>query len=355
MASKFLHKHQERPMHFFKIITASNLQDGKLMIPNKFVEKYGEGLPQTLFLKPPNGAEWKLSLEKRSGKIWFRKGWKEFADYHSLAHGHLLFFRYQRTSLFQVHIFDSTALEIDYPIENTQNRKYNSSLEFLQPGMRSGICAKVDNTMKLTKASPHHTDRKCKGKLITTSKQVTAFDRASCFRPCNPSFLLVMCPSYVRSRHPLYFPSKFSKRHIDLHEKRGDINLKMLSGRVWPARYQIRTVAAKIRFELYSGWKTFAEDNNLKVGDVCIFELIPGTKLTFQTIQIVKHFKVELICFILVFQTIPRMSNKYILPSSAADSGQMVAVYKRQRKEMKIFTTTKSSLLSYPKPNIRHF
>lgn len=66
------------------------------------------------------------------------------------------------------------------------------------------------------------------------------------------------------------------------NKKRGDINLQVLSGRVWPSRYAIRTVDEKLRLELSSGWKRFAEDNNLKVGDVCIFEFITGSKLTFQ-------------------------------------------------------------------------
>ncbi|TKY66241.1 B3 domain-containing protein [Spatholobus suberectus] len=207
------------------------------MIPNKFVEKYGEGLPNTLFLKPPNGAaEWKLSLEKRDGKVWFQKGWKEFAEHHSLVHGHLLLFRYQKTSHFQVHIFDSSALEIDYPLEkvdgkmtskdpgnkplNGENMKYyrpgqkrkdNSSLEFLQPRMGSYKCVKVDNTMKLPKVAPHHTDRKCKGRPMTIAKQVTAFDRASCFRPCNhPSWL-----SSIHHTSVLEVPWRSYNRELD--------------------------------------------------------------------------------------------------------------------------------------------
>lgn len=47
-------------------------------IPRMFVENYGEGLPKTVFLKPPNGVEWKLSLIKHDGEVWFQKGWKEF-------------------------------------------------------------------------------------------------------------------------------------------------------------------------------------------------------------------------------------------------------------------------------------
>lgn len=93
------------------------------MIPRKLVEKYGEGLPETISLKPPNGTTWKLKLVKNGGKIWFQKGWKEFAEYHSLSHGHLLVFRYKGTSQFKVHIFDKSALEIKYPFKRVEAKR----------------------------------------------------------------------------------------------------------------------------------------------------------------------------------------------------------------------------------------
>jgi len=87
------------------------------MMPRKFVEKYGEALPKAIYLKTPNGAKWKLNLGKTGRKIWFEKGWKEFTEYHSLAHGHLLLFKYHRNSHFLVHVFEKCALEINYPFQ----------------------------------------------------------------------------------------------------------------------------------------------------------------------------------------------------------------------------------------------
>ncbi|TKY66235.1 B3 domain-containing transcription factor VRN1 [Spatholobus suberectus] len=309
MATKFHHQPQPKPFHFFKIITAQNLHEGKLMIPNKFVEKYGESLPNDLFLKTPNGAEWKLNLEKRPGKIWFQEGWKEFAEYHSLAHGHLLVFRWETTSHFQVHVLDLSALEIDYPSKriegktasNNQGNKppNDENLEYCKPGhkrkdnslleclqwyqLRSRKCVEVENTLILPREALHHTDTKCKEKSKVIANQVTALDRASSFKPCNPFFLVVMRPSYVHSSTDsrLYLPAEFCRRHFDLQEKQRLINLQVLNGRVWPAKYLILKVNAKTRFKLSSGWKAFVKHYNLKVGDVCIFELIHRTKLTF--------------------------------------------------------------------------
>ncbi|XP_057437201.1 B3 domain-containing protein Os03g0619800-like isoform X2 [Lotus japonicus] len=286
--------------HFFKIITLHD-HEGKLMIPRAFVEKYGEGLPKTVFVKPPNGAEWKLDLVKSDGEIWFQKGWKEFAEHHSLAHGHLLLFRYGGTSHFQLRIFAMNALEINYPVktveckrasdakgkkpannENSEDykegrkRKANLSLEVLQPcKMETGGCVKAGSAFKFRKTASPHTDKMCKGKQVITAKQVTALERASSFKICNPSFLIFMHPSYIRGYMNL--PPEFCLRHLDLSKPQGVFNL-LLNGRVWTAGY----VIWKTKIALSSRWRAFVTDNKLKVGDVCTFELIAKTNNTFQ-------------------------------------------------------------------------
>ncbi|XP_045792849.1 putative B3 domain-containing protein Os03g0621600 [Trifolium pratense] len=287
-----------KPTHFFKIICDQNLLEGKLMMPRKFVQKYGEGLTKIIYLKTPNGAKWKLNLVKSDGKIWFEKGWKEFVEYHSLVHGHLIVFKYERNSHFEVQIFDKNACEIKYPFKrfdgkrvfNGQKKKANLSLEFHQPceigsssGVRVGKLPKVETL--------NHIDKKCKGKQLVIAKKVTALDRAISFRTCNPSFHVVMCPSYIDGPCNLNIPKEFGKIHLsDLDNKQGDIHLRLLNGRVWPLRYLIRIYNRRgLKYEMRSkGWKTFAEDNNLKVGDVCKFELLPTNTIVTFTVHIFK-------------------------------------------------------------------
>ena len=71
-----------------------------------------------VFLKPPDGTEWKVDWTNHDGGILFEKGWKEFATYYSLDHGHLMLFEYKETSHFEVHIFGMSGLEIDYPFHD---------------------------------------------------------------------------------------------------------------------------------------------------------------------------------------------------------------------------------------------
>ncbi|KAK7256215.1 hypothetical protein RIF29_29653 [Crotalaria pallida] len=281
----------------------------KLMMPGMFVEKYGEGLPKIVFLKPSNGVEWKVNLVKHDGGIWFQEGWKEFAEYHSLAEGYIVVFRYEKASNFQVLIFDLSALEIDYPFKRveskrassndqgnkptvaesseaykpSQKRKDNLSLEVPQQFKKSSRYVDVDSIRNLSKATLHHTSKQLKEGQHSTAKQITALDKARSFKPCNPSCVVFMRPSYINYKANLHLPTGFGRRYFDSAVKRGDTNLRLANGSVWTASYRIIETSLGTRFVLLrGGWNRFARDNNLKVGDACIFELVDRTKLTFQ-------------------------------------------------------------------------
>ncbi|KAI4313571.1 hypothetical protein L6164_026536 [Bauhinia variegata] len=80
------------------------------------MSKYRKNLPNPVFLVLPNGEKWEVNWVKHDGDVYFQKGWKEFAEHYSLAHGHFLVFKYEGKSRFYVHIFDTSALEISYPM-----------------------------------------------------------------------------------------------------------------------------------------------------------------------------------------------------------------------------------------------
>ncbi|CAI8596796.1 unnamed protein product [Vicia faba] len=101
------------PICFFKIILQTNLQTIK--IPNKFTRSHGVGLPNPMFIKPPDGSAWKVFWRNINGEIWFEKGWSIFTQNYSLQHGCLVVFKYKEgTSELDVVILGQNALEIDY-------------------------------------------------------------------------------------------------------------------------------------------------------------------------------------------------------------------------------------------------
>ncbi|KOM45901.1 hypothetical protein LR48_Vigan06g120700 [Vigna angularis] len=115
---------------FFKIIRDTTLQEGKIMIPKEFTQKYGGRLLNPLFLKVPNGIEWELCWTKDGvGNVWLDKGWKEFFTYYSLGYGHLVTFKYQQTCTLEVQIYNTNVVQRNYLSNNAQNNFSNVSFE----------------------------------------------------------------------------------------------------------------------------------------------------------------------------------------------------------------------------------
>ena len=68
-------------------------------------------------------------------------------------------------------------------------------------------------------------------------------------------------------------PIRFVKRHLITDNK--CITVKGRDKRTWSMKCRLRTGRyGRMTAELSSGWIIFLRDNQLKLGDVCVFELI---------------------------------------------------------------------------------
>ncbi|MBA0620189.1 hypothetical protein Godav_005951 [Gossypium davidsonii] len=92
------------------------------------------------------------------------------------------------------------------------------------------------------------------------------------FRTSNPSFSVVIHPSHVGSCSTVHIPEEFGKRYL---KKSGEMMLRVADGRSWNVEYE-RRGRSKGRKAVFGGksWGQFAMDNELEVGDVCVFELM---------------------------------------------------------------------------------
>ncbi|KAK7310190.1 hypothetical protein RJT34_07529 [Clitoria ternatea] len=271
--------HFSTSVFFFKIILRTSLADTKLKLTKSFTRKYGGGISNPLFLKPPDGTEWEICWTKNDGEVWFQKGWEEFAKYYSLDHGHLLLFEYKGPSNFDVHIFDTSALEIDYPYRCTHDGKgYNSddSVEILEQSpcqknlVRSTVSSanpSLQNSLRFNfseEGDEGICNTECpKVEQLGSTKISVALRKASTLKPKHPSFMLVMKPPFVNGEY-LKVPQHFAEKY--LKKRHAVVLLEVLDGRSWPVIY------SDLRISM--GWQKFASENNLNVGDVCVFELI---------------------------------------------------------------------------------
>ncbi|XP_057438924.1 B3 domain-containing transcription factor VRN1-like isoform X2 [Lotus japonicus] len=288
-------------IRFFKIITATSLEAGKLKVPNGFTRKHGGDVSNSVFLKPPDDKKWKIHWTKdQDGYIWFEKGWKEFASYYSLDHGHLILFEYNKTvpSHFEVHIFDKSTLEIEYPFHGSKDEQNNfdqilderqkckksrlkSPESCPQPRKKLRTCTSgnVGRSSKLPKMPQHVNGTEFENSTFADGNvgggalECLKRNKLTCKNTKIPSFRSVIKPSYVSEY--LHVRLDFAKKHLENNQS-DIIILHDMDGKTWNVKY------LHGRSRISSGWRKFVLDNNLKVGDVCDFVLTKSQPLSFK-------------------------------------------------------------------------
>ncbi|KAJ4846126.1 hypothetical protein Tsubulata_000823 [Turnera subulata] len=147
---------------------------------------------------------------------------------------------------------------------------------FLEESSDAG--SKPKNKQKRSKAE---SARRIQPMLVV--EKARALSRASAFRSTNPFFQILMQPSFVHDGYKLAVPSGFAKEHFPRSLVTNGIILSLSdSGRTWRANYYPNIERGRKRVRYFGGWKEFVVDNNLVVGDVCVFELINEKYMMFR-------------------------------------------------------------------------
>ncbi|CAI9110070.1 OLC1v1010034C1 [Oldenlandia corymbosa var. corymbosa] len=307
--------------HFFKVIV--HPLDQGLGLPDSFLQRYGHTLQKLATLKLPNGTQWEVELCYDNGGILIRNGLKEFGEFYSIEKNHFLVFRYEGKSQFHVIIFDSSALEINYPVrsihhydgdgeidaparrqvncrngstsgeiaENMIKGKWievgDSAVQMLEGdcdeqidknenpdlGLSSGL---INRRRRLrqrisgegTSKFPLQSSRSY-SKAVTKAAKIAVNRKAT--NPNYPSFSLSVVPSQIVHPHVVCVPINFAKENFGGDCKRKYKIRLPNSGKTWPVRLSVKGRRAHIHG---TGWRSFAMENRLKVGEFCTFELV---------------------------------------------------------------------------------
>ncbi|CAN1158513.1 B3 domain-containing transcription factor VRN1 [Linum perenne] len=278
---------------FALVLQLEPFSEGKLQLPEEFSEEHGAELAKEVLLKLPNGAEWQVSVV-RSGrkKIWFVKGWKEFAEFYSLKPTHFMLFEFTSHNRLNVMIFDTTATEIDYSnkkakvkVESECDIAPDEAAQRPPPSSPSARAKplKLRRKSVMGRTASGKRGRRFKDERRSFTHPRTANNRAIgalakanvVFESENPFFMTVIQKTHLIPGHKLNVPINFFKTHFS--EERGNILLQLPNVGLWNVEYFFIEYSYEKRavFEGKS-WGSFARDNSLRVGDVCAFELVEG-------------------------------------------------------------------------------
>ncbi|KHN37402.1 B3 domain-containing protein [Glycine soja] len=118
-----------------------------------------------------------------------------------------------------------------------------------------------------------------KSKAIQNTESSTALERANSFRSENPFFICAMRKTYIQ-RSVLFMPGNFITE--DQQREDDHVFLWISSERAWHVKFYPSHSSGQILLSI--GWMDFVKDNNLKIGDVCVFDQIKKPGISFRVV-----------------------------------------------------------------------
>ncbi|XP_074377325.1 B3 domain-containing protein LOC_Os12g40080-like [Apium graveolens] len=225
----------------------------KLLIPPKFVRLHPGTLPKDCTLKPTGTQRsWPVRTKLIDNHLFFKKGWKEFAQHYSLQYGNMLIFRYAQDSEFYVDIFDNSSCSRELVSINTapvlprQDKKNDPEtaadqliLTLKFPSFkRTNLKSYVKRTGYLTHTHVHR---------LQVNEYIL-------LQPIPREFTQTYMKESTNSYVKLLFLDKF------------------WIVKLWRGGRRIHI----------KDWSNFAKENSLELGDVCVFQLIDAKDHTFE-------------------------------------------------------------------------
>ncbi|KAF4376850.1 hypothetical protein G4B88_015794 [Cannabis sativa] len=272
-----------------------------LVIPSFFVKKHLFSIssgPQDVILMVQDGRTWsaKYYVHVRphgiSSTFRIESGWKAFVQDNDLKVGDVCAFVFRKSIgriLFEVVIFHNNGVANSpmamLPIPARPSKPKITPCVKVEPSFTTSMISEDLIVKKeIVETSVNKSDKVCgespvprkfiRNQEFSRKAKAEAFQRAKDFKSEDPFFIVAMQPSFVgsKSKYCMGVPSFFAKTYL-ISSSPQDVILKVQDGGTWCVKYHVRPLGVSSKATIESGWKAFVQDNNLKVGDVCVFVL----------------------------------------------------------------------------------
>ncbi|KAG8377681.1 hypothetical protein BUALT_Bualt08G0058100 [Buddleja alternifolia] len=293
-------------------------------IPCNFVKHIEGSSPGTALLVGPSGKHWYVNLIPVGNSLFFNDGWIAFVRDHFLEQGDSIVFRYDGDMHFTVLIFDQSMCEKEalFTAESSQDvSKYDNHVVkkrdrerlALSDNIIEGVpkkmrCSQMQEnstnevneeewmreanncavTVAVPLASVRHdsSDQSVRNRPSRLDMLLSASEAeriAQSFTSSYPNFLKVMKRFNISGSYTLNIPYQFATEHLPKCKVK--IVLHNLKGESWTVN-SIPTTKVQTSHTFCGGWLSFVRDNNVDIGDICIFELVRQCELQVRILRV---------------------------------------------------------------------
>ncbi|KAM3311348.1 hypothetical protein ACQJBY_031803 [Aegilops geniculata] len=292
-----------------------------MVIPESFVNYFGWKLSGTIELEAPNGNVYNVGITERRNKTVLRSGWEAFVDSNHIVENDSLMFRYRGNCRFKVVVFDSSGCEkvvscsariqsnIDdqEPSTNSTDISTNSSDGNTHSSARgrSDDCQSGSSGHRRKRAkknassspsedssgedspyehessesedikrigiTPEHDDTDpymmALGARLTPVQRKKVLEKVGAIASDLHIYVAVMTTTSLRAA------LTFATKYCDTYLQKGSRSLVFQAeGKSQQWHGELHDNYRSLRIS--GGWTSFARDNNLREGDICLFELV---------------------------------------------------------------------------------
>ncbi|XP_026425630.1 putative B3 domain-containing protein Os03g0621600 [Papaver somniferum] len=216
---------------FYRVIMQASYIKAYVRVPNDFANSYLRNITQSeITLGISDGRTWEVGYVFRTPtESRLSRGWCRFVADNHLKEGDVCVFE----------LVDREKIQMTVHIFRQQKRFARNTPEI--KNYAAGFQATLEAAKEFTSE--------------------------------NPFFKVVMHNAYI-NRGTVTVPAVFATSHLT-NIKQMVITLRVSDGRTWEVLYVSQTPT---NGRICQGWGEFVADNNLKEGDVCVFELIDRRK-----------------------------------------------------------------------------
>ncbi|CAL5032892.1 unnamed protein product [Urochloa decumbens] len=252
-----------RKLQFIRTLPTDFLK--KMLIPAKFVQQYisKEHLNNcAAIVFGPLGKVSHIEIEINQSGVFFTGGWSHFLVFHDITESNALLLRYEGNMVFTVKVFEPNGCQRE---SKGKDIRMQQSIEEQQKAPSISIQKHYKNDW-----SSNDGEKKPKGPMTPLSK--APFRTKSVFEIGPPSWIKKKINA--NALRELALPAAFCDA-IGLQEH-CIITLKtsMSSTESWEAHAYPRGDGS---YRLRQGWSRFCMESNLKLRDICTFDIVKIT------------------------------------------------------------------------------